>query len=88
MGADSMAIATSKKPRPLTHDEAKAAEAAFQGQPFNLDWSQSARTIYDGISAAVRRRRHALDAFPLLEYQSAQNWDGSLDECVMSREED
>ena len=29
--------------RRLTHDELKAAEAAFQGQPFNEAWSQAAR---------------------------------------------
>lgn len=38
--------------RRLSHDELKAAEAAFQGRPFNEAWSQAARTVYDGILAA------------------------------------
>ncbi len=37
---------------PLTHDERKAAEAAFQGRPINPMWSQKAQHIYDGIRAA------------------------------------
>lgn len=39
--------------RPLTHDEKKASEAAFRGLPFNPDWSQSARSVYDGIIQAM-----------------------------------
>ena len=41
--------------RRLTHDELKAAEAAFQGRAFNEAWSQAARTAYDGILAAMVR---------------------------------
>jgi hypothetical protein len=37
----------------LTHDEKKAADAAFAGRPFNEAWSASARTIYDGIMKAL-----------------------------------
>ena len=33
----------------LTHDEKKAAEAAFAGRPFNPKWSDRARAVYDGI---------------------------------------
>jgi|CXWL01.1.fsa_nt_gi hypothetical protein len=33
----------------LTYDEKKAAEAAFQGRPFNPTWSASARGVFDGI---------------------------------------
>ncbi len=40
-----------KTPRPLTNDERKAAEAAFRGEPFNPEWSQSAREMYDGLAA-------------------------------------
>ncbi len=40
--------------RPLTHDEKKASEAAFRGLPFNPDWSQSAKSVYDGISQAMK----------------------------------
>ncbi|HKW85976.1 MAG TPA: hypothetical protein VJM82_02805 [Nitrospiraceae bacterium] len=42
----------------LTHDELKAAEAAFQGRPFNEAWSQAARAIYDGILAAKIKLNH------------------------------
>lgn len=36
-------------PDVLTHDEKKAAEAAFSGRPFNPKWSDRARNVYDGI---------------------------------------
>jgi hypothetical protein len=39
-------------PRTLTHDERKAAAAAFTGRPFDPSWSEAARTVYDGILAA------------------------------------
>lgn len=42
-------------PKVLTHDEKKAADAAFAGRPFNEAWSASARTIYDGIMKALPR---------------------------------
>ncbi len=35
--------------RALTYDEKKAAEAAFTGRPFNPEWSDTARKVYDGI---------------------------------------
>ena len=40
--------------RPLTHDEQKASEAAFRGLPFNPDWSQSAKSVYEGIIQAMK----------------------------------
>jgi hypothetical protein len=33
----------------LTHDERKAAEAAFAGRPFNPRWSESAKKVYEGL---------------------------------------
>jgi hypothetical protein len=39
--------------RSLTHDEKKAADAAFSGRPFNPVWSASARLVYDGILKAL-----------------------------------
>ena len=36
-------------PRALSHDEKKAAEAAYHGKPFHPSWSKSAKTVYDGI---------------------------------------
>ncbi|MBH0189913.1 MAG: hypothetical protein HP493_14030 [Nitrospira sp.] len=44
---------TTHTPRTLSHDERKAAEAAFAGRPFNLDWSDSARKVYDGLIHAL-----------------------------------
>lgn len=41
----------------LTYDEKKAAEAAFQGRPFNPMWSAAARVVYDGIVRAMGSRR-------------------------------
>ena len=40
-------------PKALTHDEKKAADAAFAGHPFNEAWSASARAVYDGIVKAL-----------------------------------
>jgi hypothetical protein len=39
--------------RELTYDERKAAEAAFTGRPFNPEWSDAARRVYDGIASAM-----------------------------------
>ncbi len=47
--------------RPLTHDERKAAEAAFKGAPFDPKWSEAARKVYLGLSSAMANKRH--DAF-------------------------
>lgn len=40
-------------PRALTHDEQKAADAAFGGRPFNPAWSASAKKIYEGLTGAL-----------------------------------
>ncbi|MEY4705641.1 MAG: hypothetical protein RL042_1846 [Nitrospirota bacterium] len=40
-------------PKALTHDEKKAADAAFAGRPFNEAWSAAARAVYDGIVKAL-----------------------------------
>jgi len=40
-------------PKPLSHDEKKAAEAAFSGRPFHATWSAGARLVYDGILKAL-----------------------------------
>ncbi len=39
--------------RQLTHDEKKASEAAFKGLPFNPEWSNSAKAVYEGIMQAL-----------------------------------
>ena len=40
-------------PKSLSHDEKKAADAAFAGHPFNETWSASARVVYNGIVKAL-----------------------------------
>lgn len=44
---------TRHTPRLLTHDERKAAEAAFSGRPFNPAWSESAKKVYEGLTNAL-----------------------------------
>ncbi|NOU09728.1 MAG: hypothetical protein HOO98_06890, partial [Nitrospira sp.] len=48
---------TTRAPRELTHDERKAADAAFGGRPCNPVWSESAKRVYEGLI-------HALPALP------------------------
>ena len=43
-------------PKALTHDQKKAADAAFSGRPFNEAWSASARAVYDGLMKALPHR--------------------------------
>ncbi|MBU6435523.1 MAG: hypothetical protein KJS98_19610, partial [Nitrospirae bacterium] len=50
-----------RQPKALTHDEKKAADAAFSGRPFNDAWSGSARAVYDSI---VKALPHADVAIP------------------------
>ena len=40
-------------PRPLTHDEKKASEAAFRGLPLDENWTASAKSVYEGIIQAL-----------------------------------
>ena len=40
-------------PRPLTHDEKKASEAAFRGIPLDDNWTDSAKSVYEGITQAL-----------------------------------
>jgi hypothetical protein len=42
------------RPRALTSDQKKAAEAAFRGLPCNPEWSASAGAVYDGLVTALR----------------------------------
>lgn len=50
----------STRQRSLTHDETKAAEAAFKGEPFNPAWSAAAATVYAGITQAIEKRLMAV----------------------------
>ncbi len=45
------------RPRALTYDETKAAEAAFRGEPFNPAWSAAAANVYAGILSAMDNRQ-------------------------------
>lgn len=47
--------------RPLTHDEMKASEAAFGGQPMDDNWTQSAKSVYEGIIQALGKDNTGLD---------------------------
>jgi hypothetical protein len=40
-------------PRDLTHDERRAAEAAFRGLPLDPNWSAAGRAVYEGIVSAA-----------------------------------
>ena len=55
----SVTTAQPDKGRALTHDEIKAAEAAFRGEPFNPAWSAAAAQVYAGISTAMAKRESA-----------------------------
>ena len=52
---------TTLTPRQITHDEKKAAEAAFAGRPFNPKWSDADRIVYDGLVAAMGKEVRAVD---------------------------
>jgi hypothetical protein len=56
-------------PRALTHDEKKAADAAFTGCPFNETWSASARAVYDGIVKALPHKDVAISRSAPLQPQ-------------------
>ncbi len=51
----------------LTHDERKAAEAAFRGLPPNSRWSKGAQKIYMGILEVT----HGRDVVSDLEWEDA-----------------
>lgn len=57
------------RPRPLTHDERKAAEAAFRGLPLNPNWTEGARSVYLGIISALRLRT-ATNTIPTVELEN------------------
>ena len=58
---------TTLAPRQITHDEKKAAEAAFAGRPFNPKWSDAARIVYDGILAAMGKEARIVEMSDELE---------------------
>ncbi len=48
--------------RPLTHDEKKASEAAFRGLPQDENWTDSAKSVYQGIIEALGKDSSELQA--------------------------
>lgn len=44
---------TTRTTRTLTHDERKAADAAFAGRPLNPAWSEAAKRVYEGLIQAL-----------------------------------
>jgi hypothetical protein len=48
-------------PRLLTHDEKKASEAAFRGLPLDDSWTDSAKTVYEGIIQALSKNPSELE---------------------------
>ncbi|MDH5427388.1 MAG: hypothetical protein OEZ57_01420 [Nitrospirota bacterium] len=48
-------------PRSLTHDEKKASEAAFRGLPLDENWTESAKSVYEGIIQALGQHPSELD---------------------------
>lgn len=65
--------------RQLTHDELKAAEAAFQGWQFNDAWSKSALDIYIGIRLAIRKANRDMLT---VKVHSADPLTGSVQERI------
>ncbi len=61
-----------KLPRELTHDERKAADAAFKGLPFDRRWSPSAQTVYDGIRGALGAVVPSAEAAPTDQTEPAE----------------
>ncbi|MBI3355724.1 MAG: hypothetical protein HY038_02920 [Nitrospirae bacterium] len=58
---------TKQAPRALTHDERKAAEAAFAGRPLNPAWSQSAQLVYEGLARVLPSKPQQDIVLPTLE---------------------
>jgi hypothetical protein len=50
------------QPRPLTHDEKKASEAAFRGLSQDDNWTDSAKSVYEGIIQAIGKDPSELPA--------------------------
>jgi hypothetical protein len=50
------------QPRPLTHDEKKASEAAFSGLPQDANWTDAAKSVYEGIIHALGQDPSGLEA--------------------------
>ena len=71
---DMAELKNADQPRALTHDEKKAAEAAFRGDPFNPTWSIAAANVYAGIQWAMGK--------------PPTSWDvgcDSAEECIVGR---
>jgi hypothetical protein len=65
-------------PRLLTHDEKRAAEAAFRGTPFHAAWSDQAWVVYDGITRAMAKRNGDLHVAVLPESEGKPDTEAAL----------
>jgi hypothetical protein len=82
-----MTMDTPRTPRVLTHDERKAAEAAFLGRPCNSAWSESAKRVYEGLTNAlpalpgetiVTSEAQSIEAAPTLPTAKEPNLHGPI----------
>lgn len=62
----------------LTHDQKKAAEAAFRGLPADPRWSAAAREVYDGVTRALQARGGPLGAVEGDQPPAGASEDGAL----------
>ena len=72
---------TTRTPRALTHDELKAAEAAFAGRPFNLAWSQSAKVVYEGLTRVLPGKVEKVIVLPSIEMPATES--STMDETIL-----
>jgi hypothetical protein len=73
-------------PRALTHDEQKAADAAFGGRPFNPAWSASAKKIYEGLTGALPKLPEGSEPSPQAEGVSTDEAMSSVDPEAVAHE--
>ncbi len=58
--------------RLLTHDEKKASEAAFRGLPLDENWTDSAKSVYQGIIQALGKDSSELQVPEISNDESPQ----------------
>src|SRR5574341_535135 len=76
--------------RTLTHDEKKAAEAAFRGLPLDPTWSEAGRAVYNGIVNAAGGKPIVAESdvtFPVPEASSQPVQEGDVPLGILTRDE-
>ncbi len=58
--------------RTLTHDEKKASEAAFRGLPMENSWTDSAKSVYEGLIQALSKKPLSQPIAPEIECSESQ----------------